>query len=373
MQSMPERILLVFGKLNRGGAETLAMNIYRKIDRSKIQFDFIKHTEEKCDYDAEIRIRGGRIYSLPQYNVKNHFAYAKCWKEFFKEHPEYKVIHAHMTGSAAVFLPIAKKFGLYTISHSHIAKSQAGLRQKVIDMYQLPLRYISDYLFACSDIAGEWLFGKNVAKRKNYMVIKNGVDTDEFSYNAQWRDEIRNEFGLEGKFVLGNVSRFHIQKNHSFLIDIFYEVHKRNNNAALILVGDGELRKETENKVKQLGLEKSVVFAGVREDINKILSAMDVFVMPSFREGLPVALVEAQSTGVHIVATDKISDEIHLTDLIENCALEDGAKKWADTILKYSNGYERESRKKELQNAGYDIKQTTEFLENFYYTKSKGR
>jgi len=371
MQCNAERILLVFGKMNRGGAETLAMNIYRNIDRSKIQFDFVVHTNERCHYDAEIEELGGKIYHFPQYNGKNHFKYKRIWDCFFKEHPEYKLIHAHMTGSASVFLPIAKKYGLYTISHSHIAKSQKGFRQMMINLYRYPLKHISDSLFSCSDIAGEWMFGKDVIKRDNYHVIKNGVDVEKFSYNTKKRDEIRKELGLEGKFVVGNVGRLHEQKNHEFLINIFCEIEKQYPDSALIIIGTGELEEQLKNQVSKLGLDGKVLFLGIRGDVDAVLSAMDVFVMPSFREGLPVSLVEAQASGVRIVASDTISSEIYLTDLIEAHSLADSAQEWAETILKYKNGYDRANSSEDIKRAGYDIQNTVSWLQEFYQLHSK--
>lgn len=364
--SKPERVLLVFGTLNRGGAETLAMNVFRNIDRDKIVFDFVVHTSEKCDYDDEIECLGGKIYRFPRYNVLNHFTYKNEWKNFLDAHKEYKIIHAHNTGAAAVYFPLAKKRGIFTIAHSHIAKSQSGIRQKVVDLYRLPLRYTADYLFACSQIAGEWMFGKNISKRDNYRVINNGVDCDKFAYNENYRDEIRKEFNIEGRFVVGNISRFHIQKNHSFLIDIFNELHKNDSNSVLLLVGAGDLKDEIQSKVKQLGLNDCVIFAGVRSDIEKILSAIDVFCMPSFREGLPVSLVEAQASSVHILGSDTISKEIKLTDLVEFCSLDDSPSVWSREILKYSQGYERMNTKKQLADCGYDIKSTAHYLQNFY-------
>lgn len=361
-----KRVLIVLGKLKRGGAETLVMNIYRTIDRSSIQFDFIVHTPDRYDYDDEIELLGGKIYRFPQYNVLNHFEYKRCWNNFFAEHPEYRIIHAHMTGSASVFLPIAKKYGLVTIAHSHIALSQKGIRQKVIDLYRLPLKNQADYLFACSNDAGVWMFGEKATKGDNYYVIRNGVDTDKFAFSAEKRDKIRKELGLGGKFVVGNASRFHIQKNHSLLIDVFAEIKKVDDSAALLLVGDGGLRAEIEEKAKAFGLADSVIFTGVRTDIDCILSAMDVFLMTSFNEGLPVSLVEAQASGLHIVATDTISKEIKLTNLVEFCSLGDSPEKWAQTVLKYAEGYERRNTKPEIAAAGYDIVSTTQELERFY-------
>ncbi|MGN0522545.1 MAG: glycosyltransferase family 1 protein [Eubacterium sp.] len=365
------RVLLVFGKLNRGGAETLAMNLYRNIDRRVLQFDFIIHTTEKCDYTDEILSMGGRIFSMPRYNVLNHFKYKKCWNDFLTEHPEYKVVHAHMTGPASVFLRICKRHGCYTVSHSHTVAPKNGLRQVIVNSYRFPLRRISDYMFACSEQAGEWMFGKNVSKKKNYSVLKNGIDIDSFAYNPQWRDEIRNEFNLNGKFVITDVARFHMQKNHDFLLDIFCEIHKRNSNSALLLVGDGERRQELEERVKALRLEDSVIFAGVRADVNKILSACDVFVMPSVFEGLPVSLIEAQASGIHSIVTDTVSDEIKITDLVESLSLNEPPARWADAVLKYADGYERRDTSKDIADAGYDIKATAKKLQEFYLSVSE--
>lgn len=362
----PKRILLVFGKMNRGGAETLAMNIFRNIDRQKIMFDFMVHTQNHCDYDDEIKALGGRIYRIEQYNVLNHFKYKKDWDTFLKKHSEYDIVHAHMTGSASVFLPIAKKYGCYVISHSHIAQSQRTFRQKIIDIYRLPLKRISDYMFACSENSGRWMFGKNVDNFENYKVIKNGIDSSQFVFSQDDRENLRKTLGIEDKFVVCNIARFHQQKNHTFLIDIFREIHLKNQNSVLLLAGDGELKYEIEKKVEKLGLKDCVKFLGVRSDIPQILSASDVFLMPSIYEGLPVSLVEAQANSIHIVASDTISQEIKITDLVDMCSLENDAKYWAETVLKYKNGYERVDRTKEISEHGYDIKQTSSFLENFY-------
>ncbi len=364
----PKRVLLVFGKMNRGGAETLAMNIFRNVDRSKVVFDFIVHTNEHCDYDDEIIKLGGKIYHFPRYNISNNLLYVNKWKAFLDKHNEYKVLHAHNTGSAAVFIPLAKKKGIYCISHSHIAKSQSGLRQKMVDLYQLPLRNISDYLFACSKIAGEWLFGKDVDTRDNYKVITNGVDSEAFSYNEEFRNGIRYELNLGKSLVVVNVARFHIQKNHEFLIDVFNEILKKHKDSKLLLVGTGELEEKIREKAVSLGIADKVIFTGVRSDVNKILSAADVFCMPSFREGLPVSLVEAQAAGLPVVATDTISDEIVLTDLVKFRSLDDSPEKWADTVIE-SSKTERTDRSEEIKKAGYDIRTTARFLQDFYLEK----
>ena len=185
------------------------------------------------------------------------------------------------------------------------------------------------------------------------------------------RKKIRDEFGLEDRFVLGSVARFHKQKNHEFMIRILNEITKTVPDATLLLVGNGELESEIKQLVQKLGLDSNVVFAGVREDIADILSAIDLFLMPSFREGLPVSLVEAQASGIRIVASDVISDEIHLTDLIDLCSLNKSASEWANIILKYKDGYERKNTLDDIRKSGYDIQSTTDWLQNFYLEHSK--
>lgn len=366
LQTYPKRVLLVFGRMNRGGAETLAMNIYRNIDRSKLQFDFMVHTKEHCAYDDEIRTLGGKIYSVDQYNVLNHFRYVHQWKEFFKKHHEYRVIHAHMTGSAAVFLPIAKKAGCFAISHSHIVESKSGFRQKIVNLYRLPLRYISDYMFACSKEAGYWMFGHSIDSAPNYEVLNNGVDCNKFSFSAIDRTRLRQELGLEKQFVLCNIARFHPQKNHMFLLDVFRCVCQMYPNSHLILAGDGSQMEAIQRKVYTLGLSEKVHFLGVRSDIPAVLSAADVFVMPSFFEGLPLSLVEAQANGIHIVASDVISKEICLTDLIEFLPLDAGVSCWAKTILQYKDGYKRSNQYDSIAKAGYNIQTIAARMQNFY-------
>ena len=192
--SNPNRVLLVFGKLNRGGAETLAMNIFRKIDRDKIIFDFAVHTDEHCDYDDEVEALGGRIYRFTRYNGVNHNQYISEWESFFENHNEYKIIHAHSTGSAAIYLKIAKEHGLITISHSHtVAPKKKGARQVAVNAFRLPLKNISDYLFACSEESGEWMFGEEAVLQPNYRTIKNGIDLEKFRFTEEKRISVRTE------------------------------------------------------------------------------------------------------------------------------------------------------------------------------------
>ncbi|QUG40592.1 glycosyltransferase family 1 protein [Psychrobacillus sp. INOP01] len=362
----PIRVLQVFAQMNRGGAETMIMNLYRNIDRSKIQFDFIVHTEEKCAFDDEIYKLGGKIFRVPAYKGKNHMNYVKSWRNFFEQQPEYNIIHGHVRSTAAIYLKIAKKYKLVTIAHSHSISSGTGLSAKVKDVIQYPIRNIADYLLACSKPAGEWLFGEIACKRNNFYILNNAIDTKKFVYSEKIRNGKRNEFPIKNKLVLGHVGRFNASKNHDFLIDIFKAVCDRNENAVLMLVGDGELRKTIEKKVNDLDLGEKVIFTGVREDIDELIQAMDMFVFPSLYEGLGIVLIEAQVSGLPCVVSDKIPKEAIITSNVEQVRLNNSPKIWSEVILTRLEGYERISPIVEIKNHGYDIEDSQRWLQKFY-------
>jgi len=361
------RILHVLGGLNRGGAETMIMNIYRTIDRSKIQFDFVVHTDLHCDYTDEILDLGGIIYSIPKYNGKNHFKYKKKWELFFQEHTEYEILHSHIRSTATIFLPIAKKHGLKTIVHSHNTSSGKGVSAIVKDIYQLPIRCIADYFFACSVSAGKWLFGRKIISSDRFHIVRNAIDAHAYAYSEDVRKNIRKELHISDScFVVGHIGRFHEQKNHDFLIEIFNEIHKNHANSMLILVGDGSEKEKIVSKVKKMNLSDNVVFTGVRNDVPSLLSAMDAFVFPSYFEGLGIVAVEAQASGLHTICADTIPQEARITDLFEYLSLSDDSKKWASSVMKYTGGYERHNMCLAICNAGYDINCTTGWIQDFY-------
>ena len=361
-----KRVLHVLGKLNRGGAETMIMNIYRNIDRSKIQFDFVIHTNEKCDYNDEIIKLGGKIYSVPHYIGRNHFKYKKAWNNFFNKYSEYKIIHGHIRSTAAIYLKIAKKYGLVTIAHSHSTASRGNkIEQFVKNIMQVPIRYIADYLFACSDEAGVWLFGKKSIKKENYKIVKNAIDVNKYIFDENNRNEMRKILNIENKFVVGHVGNFTYPKNHKFLIDIFYQVQMENKNSILLLVGDGELRSHIEKQMIDLDIKDKVILTGVVKNVNDYMQAMDVFVFPSIFEGLGIAVIEAQAAGLPCVVADTIPDEAFITNLIKKISLNKGSQVWSDQILKYTK-YDKRDTYKEVCNHGYDICKTAKWLENFY-------
>lgn len=358
----PIRVLNLFTIMNRGGAETMVMNYYRNIDRTKIQFDFLLHRSEKGAYDDEIRKLGGRIYYAMPIYPQNFHAYKKFIKGFFNEHKEYNIIHSHMSELGYFAFKEATKHKVETIiCHAHNAAIGFDLKMIVRNYFKWRMKPYITHQFACGVNAGKWLFGND-----NSTIMKNAIDTSKFIFDTETRNKFRKEYNLQNKFVVGNVARFNEQKNHVFLIDIFAEIHKKNENTVLMLVGDGELRKEIEDKVEKLGLTNNVIFTGVKSNINELLMAMDVFLFPSLFEGLGIVLIEAQATGMKcFTSKDVVPIEAKLTDLVEYIPLKKSDEYWAEKVLVNINS-ERKNMQSQIEKAGYDIKTTAKWLENFY-------
>lgn len=364
---MSKRILHVVGRMDRGGTETMIMNLYRKIDRSKIQFDFMVHTDDICDYDNEIKELGGKIYHINRFTGLNIKSYIKDWIEFFSNHAEYTIIHGHIGSSASIYLRIAKKFGLFTIAHSHNTfNTEKSLKNFVYSLISYPTRYISDFFFACSEQAGIDRYGKNIINSSKFKVINNAINAKEFSYCEKTRKVIREQLGVKDRFVIGHIGRFSSQKNHKKLIEIFKEINKIDKKAILLLVGDGELKQQIENKVIELGLRENVIFAGVRTDISNIVQAMDIFVFPSLYEGLGMVVIEAQAAGLPCIVSDAIQKEAYVTNFVKSISLKSDLDTWISEILNYRNGYERKNNYYDIKTKGYDIDNTVEWIENFY-------
>ena len=366
------RVLHVIGKMDRAGAETMLMNLYRNIDREKIQFDFMVHTAEKCAYDDEIISLGGNIYHIPKFNGPNFITYVKAWNNFFKQHGEHTIVHGHIGSSAAIYLSIANKHGKFTIAHSHAtADVERSVKTCLWNLCSYPTRFISDYYLACSKQAGIDRFGKKIVDSNKFKVLNNAIDLEKYAYSDNIRVKIRSEFGISDKFILGHAGRFAKVKNHEFVIDVFYNVQKHLPNSVLMLVGDGNLKTGIIDKARELGILNNIIFTGVREDVPNLLQAMDVFVFPSFFEGLGIVAVEAQAAGLHTICSDALPTEARVTDLFHPLPLSAGAEKWADEILKYADGYERKNMHDTICRAGYDIHQTAEWLEEFYVNNVK--
>lgn len=371
--SEPKRVLHVIGIMNRGGAEVMIMNLYRCIDTAKIQFDFVENTFDEGVFEEEIIQRGGKIYHCPHFSVRSMAVYRKWWKTFFDEHDgEYSVVHGHIGSTASIYLDEAKKHGIVTIAHSHNTNQKNSMRQILYSILAYRTRFISDYFFACSNQAGIDRFGKKVAHslNTNYFVFRNAIDTSSFVFNDTMRQRIRNELQAnEDVRVLGHVGRFMEQKNHLFLLDIFKCFHELNPNSILVLVGDGPLKEVIQNRIENLNLKGSVRMLGVRSDVGDIMMGMDLLVFPSKYEGLPVTLVEAQTTGLPCVISDYVPDECILAeDLVSIQKLSDSPEIWADHIMNRLKE-KRADHQQIIIDKGFDVNSTSKWLEEFYLEK----
>lgn len=358
------RVLHIVTYMGRGGLETMLMNYYRHIDREKIQFDFLVHRDFEADYDQEILELGGKIYRISRL-VPWSRSYRAELKAFFREHPEYRIVHVHQDCLSSVALQCAKDCGIpVRIAHSHNSNQDRNLKYLVKRCY---MKKIPDYatdLFACSHLAGEWMFGG-----KPFEIVCNAIDAEKYLYNSEIAWKVRNELGINNDYVIGHVGRFNPQKNHTFLIDVFNECVKMNAHTKLILVGAGERIKQIQDKVNSLGIQDKVIFTGVRTDVNEILQAMDVFLFPSLYEGLGISAIEAQASGLPCIISDVIPDDCIVTKgLVHKVSLNDSPVQWANIIMKLK-GIPRTERIGEIRNAGYDILRATKKLEGFYLRK----
>ena len=240
----PIRVLNIVGLMSPGGIETLIMNLYRNIDRNKVQFDFLTHKGIDGTFDEEIKSLGGRIYKMPQIREGDKtyyfrfFEYITALKRFFREHQEYHIVHGHMTNTAVFYMPIAKKYGAVTccIAHSHQTQATPGLSGVLTNILQKPLPKIATDYFACSEMAAKWIFPEEAIKSGKVKVIRNGVDPKRFYFDEKKRSEVRKELGIGDCFVIGNVARFKTVKNHAFQIDTFDQYHKVYPNSMLMLI-----------------------------------------------------------------------------------------------------------------------------------------
>lgn len=369
----PIRILHVLGKMNLGGAESRTMDLYRHMDRDRVQFDFLVHTNETCYFDREIEKLGGHIYCVPRFRIYNFFSYRKALKDFFKVHNGFRAVQGHMTSTASIYLPIAQKAGIpITIAHARSAGVDQGLKGKFTLWMRRKLAQKADYLFTCSEIAGRAVFGDQTVDQGKTTFIPNAIDCSSFSYNEEKRLEIRQELGIEKKYVIGHVGRFHYAKNHEYLLQIFAKLcqmkdEKTNKEYVLLLLGEGNRMEGIKELAGQMCVLDQVIFLGNKANVYDYYQAMDYFVYPSRFEGLPGTIVEAQTSGLRCLMSDSICSEVVVTDLVKTMNISDSPEVWARYIMQ-SADYERASHVKEMQDAGFDVSAQAEKMMNFYET-----
>lgn len=367
------KVLYFVDRLLRGGIQTFVYENIKHMDRNKVQIDFLLLDDgNKYEMEDDLKELGCNIYKLKGMwinKVTDFFKYGKMLDEFFSKNNDYKVVHLHSSSKNYLVLKYAKKYNIKVrIAHSHNIDFQTKniLKKLMGDFLKIPLkRYATDY-FACSEIAGEWLFGKKIVKSDKFKVVHNAVDLERFKFNNAIREKIRKELNVDSDTLLiGHVGRFTQQKNHDFLIDIFNEIHKKNQNTKLSLIGTGIKENDIKEKVKNLNLQDSVIFEGFKSDVAEYMFAMDIFLFPSKFEGLGLVLIEAQATGLPCYTSkDVVPNEAKVSNLLEYISLNDSAKEWAHIVL--SNNKCRSNVYKSIKSLGYDIEDTSLFLQEFY-------
>ena len=358
------KVLFITHYLRPNGTENFIMNVYRHIDPTKFHIDFLLYTNEETCHTREVRQNGSIIYVVPG-RKESLSGYYLGLKDFFKQHRgEYGAIHfcgGSLTSIAPLFF--AWKYDVpLRIAHSH-SSFTFGLHNKLLHyLNRIFIHKICTHYLACSDVAGEWFFGKHP-----FEIVKNGIDVEDFRYNEAFRNEEREKLNLPPEnLVIGHVGRFSSEKNHEYLINIFNEVRQINDKSILLLAGSGDLLEKTKKKVEHLGLSSYVQFLGQRHDVNKLMQAMDCFVMPSTFEGLPFVLVEAQCAGLPCYVSDKISHDSALLTTTKFLPLTAHAKEWAKEICSQIRTENRHHGANEITRQGYSIYDITNKLQNIY-------
>ena len=369
----PVRILHILGNTQLGGAESRIMDLYRHMDRSVVQFDFVVHSKEEGYFNEEIRKLGGRIFRVPRFRVLNYFSYCRAWKKLLQEHrdadgrSEFHMIQGHMTSTAAIYLPIARKCGIETtIAHARSAGVDKGLKGILTRFLRRNLSKKADYLFTCSELAGISVFGKKAVEQGRTRFLPNAIDCQKFAPDPLVREKIRRELGIENCYVIGHVGRFHYAKNHEYLLRVFAELVKRKTrDYVLLLLGEGSGMEDIRILSRELGIGDKVYFLGNKSNVNDYYQAMDYFVYPSRFEGMPGTIVEAQTAGLRCLMSDTICKEVIATELVTTRSIREDPGLWADEIEQHLQ-FQRSSRVDEMKELGFDVHGQAVLMTDFY-------
>lgn len=366
-----KKVLQVVGQLRIGGAETVAMNLYRYIDREIFEFHYLVYGDKIGDYEEEVIRLGGKVIHI-DYSAKNISGYKKDLERVFLENGPYDIVHAHMMFHNGIVLEIAKKNNVpVRVSHAHSTNDGAikscakdYVMRWIYDYYSLlKIRKNANVYIACGNEAGNYLYGREFFKRKG-ILIKNGIDANKYQFDKQKRIILRKKFGLTKRHVYSCIGHFETVKNHKFLIDIFCNIYKQDNLAYLVLLGDGRLRKEIERICIERKIIENVLFMGNVDNVDEWLQAIDFLIMPSLYEGIPVTLVEAQAAGVKCFVSDRISEEVNYTNTIKYLPLEN--KRVWENIVHEDAKYERRNNKELTINSGYDVAENVRKIQQIY-------
>ena len=366
MKEKPIRILHVVGGMGLGGIQSYLMNLYRAIDKTKIQFDFLIHIKSEKSFEDEILSMGGRVYYIENgyFEKKQMNQYRHFIDDFFQRHKEYKIVHGHLRSTAFIYLKYAKKYNKITIFHSHSTSNGRKITSYITNFTQIPIRYMADYFMGCSQVANEWLFGKKIAKSNRCFVVHNGIEIDRFIYNEKRKTTIRGKLGLDdAKLILITVGRLVEQKNQMFLIKMMKELIKKSKDVKLLIVGDGPLKETLVKASEILNVNEYIMFLGAREDVFDLLQAADIFLLPSKSEGLGMVAIEAQASGLPTIVSHAIPKEAYITKLCITCG--NDIEDWITEIERVRH-ISRKKMGKEITNANYNIHSISKWLADFY-------
>ena len=367
LSSKKTRVLHVIGAMNRGGAESFVMFVYRKIDRTQFSFDFLVNDEG--DYDEEIRSLGGSLYYIPRFVGSNVIEYLRGLSDFFSCHHDYDAVHVHIGSTAVFVIRAAHKYHLYAIAHSHNTHGKFSPSELAFRLVSYPTRYLADYYLACSVQAGKDRFGDSITRSNRFSVINNGIDLHSYRFSNDVRERYRCELGISGSAkAVCHIGRFVEQKNHSFLVRAFRESLAKEPNQILFLLGRGPLENDTRALVERLGIGDRVRFLGVRQDVSSLLMAMDLFVFPSKWEGLGIVTIEAQASGLPCLLSPELPDIAVCTPYAEKLSGFEDALEWAEKMdsTPPRTPVDRIDGVRYVSKAGFDIADTVGALVRLY-------
>ena len=368
---MKKKVLQVIGVLTIGGAETVAMNLFRYIDKDKFEFHYIVFGDKIGSCEGEMINIGAKIIHVNR-PWPNYFMFCRQLDQIIKENGPYDIVHSHTLFNSGFVMKIAAKNGVRCrVSHSHSTQNKVN-GSFILKIYEKVMRYLiikySTHYAACGAAAGNYLFGEKLFGGEG-IIIKNGIDAEKYKFNYNIRRIIRKDLNISDCFVIGYVGHLAAVKNLDFLIDVFKQIYMLNPSAVLLLVGDGDEKIKLENKIKEFGLEENVIMTGNVSNVNEMLSAMDVFVFPSLFEGLGMALIEAQANGLPCIVSDAVPEDAFITDLIKTISLNSTIKLWSDTIINAKRNNSSVYCERVIKE-GYDVSLIGRNIEAIYENKN---
>lgn len=360
------QILMVLGNTGRGGAQTFAMNVLRMIDREKYQVDFAVNEIRENGYTEEIYELGSKIHVIPFFKGYNWRSYIEAWRKLLTEN-HYDIIHGHVSSSASIYLKEAKRHGCRTIVHSHSAGYRGNeIEQQIKKVFTLGAKKQADYWFACSKPAAERVFGKDYSQYERYYDIPNAIIAENYLFDIDKRNKIRTMLGVKEEVkIYGHVGSFTAPKNHDFLLEVFSAILVADPQAILVLCGEGERKAEIQEKARTLGIADKIILTGNVGNVHEYMMAMDVMIFPSFFEGFPITVLEAQATGLPIVLSDNITNEVFLTDCVYPLPLQVGAVEWASKCIEVRNT-NRQEQNTIIASSKYNMRNCVEKIESIY-------